>query len=127
MLTTVSKIIEKWEYIGIGYFPTVCVKMEIRMSVTRCQSELADFLQSKDWILYALIQGQIYLQVTKKAKEEKLKDFWFEKSNIGISFLLWCISCSDINVTAWRKLWPKTDQRLPLLIFFYSTKGREAL
>ena len=59
--------------------------MEIRMSVTRCQSELADFLQSKDWILYALIQGQIYLQVTKKqAKEEKLKDFWFEKSNIGI-------------------------------------------
>ena len=84
--------------------------MEIRMSVTRCQSELADFLQSKDWILYALIQGQIYLQVTKKAKEEKLKDFWFEKSNIGISFLL-CISCSDINVTAWRKLWPKTDQR----------------
>ena len=53
------------------------------MSVTRCQSELADFVPYRRIEFYALIQGQIYLllpslQVTKKKmnEEEKLKDFW---------------------------------------------------
>ena len=50
------------------------------MSVTRCQSELADFVPYRRIEFYALIQGQIYLllpQVTKNKKKKKRNSRFF--------------------------------------------------
>lgn len=58
------------------------------MSVTRCQSELADFVPYRRIEFYALIQGQIYLllpspQVTKKDERRRETQGFLVKSNIG--------------------------------------------